>query len=70
MKRLTITLRAARVNKNLSQIEAAKLIGVSTSTIANYEMGRRFPDIPVIKKIEEVYGVKYNDIDFLLKNNG
>lgn len=67
---MTITLRAARVNKNLSQIEAAKLIGVSTSTIANYEMGRRFPDIPVIKKIEEVYGVKYNDIDFLLKNNG
>lgn len=70
MTRLTITLKAARVNKNLSQIEAAKLIGVSVSTIANYEMGKRFPDIPVIRKIEEVYGIKYNDINFLLENNG
>ena len=70
MTRLTITLKSARVNKNLSLKEAAELIGISVATIANYEMGKRFPDIPIIKKIEEVYGINYNEINFLLKNNG
>lgn len=62
---MTITLKAARTNKGLSQEEAAKLIGVSESTLINYEKGRRFPDVPIIKKIEDVYGVEYREINFL-----
>lgn len=61
---MTITLKAARANKGLSQKEAAKLIGVSEATLTNYENGRRFPDVPIIKKIEEVYGVEYREINF------
>lgn len=53
---MTITLKAARVNKNLSQKEAAELIGISVATIANYEMGKRFPDIPIIKKSRKYMG--------------
>ena len=60
-----MTLKAARVNKNLSQKQAAKLIGISEWTLINYEQGKRFPDIPVLKKIEEVYGVEYRDLKFL-----
>ena len=45
-----ITLKAARVNRNLNQKDAAKLIGVSLSTLQNYESGKRFPDISVLKK--------------------
>ena len=60
-----MTLRAARVNKDLSQKEAALKLGIAVDTLANYEKGITFPDVPCIKKIEELYEVSYNDIDFL-----
>ncbi len=62
---MELTLRAARTNKGLSQKKAAKLIGISVETLSNYERGIRFPDVPVIKKIEEVYGVEYKYLIFL-----
>ena len=62
---MAITLKAARVNKNLTQKEAAKLIGISEPSLSNYESGKTFPSVPVIKRIEEVYGVTYADIIFL-----
>nr|DAO19752.1 MAG TPA: Helix-turn-helix XRE-family like protein [Caudoviricetes sp.] len=66
---MSITLKAARVNRNLNQKEAAKLIGVSVSTLQNYESGKCFPDVPVIKSIERVYQIHYADISFLSTNN-
>jgi len=63
---MAMTLKAIRINKGLSQEEAAKQIGIGSDTLSNYERGITFPDIPVLKKIEEVYGVKYDDINFLL----
>lgn len=65
MRILQLTLKAARKNKNLNQEEAAKLIGISVETLHNYENQKTFPDVPIIKKIEDVYGVKYEDIIFL-----
>ena len=62
---MKVTLKAARTNKGLSQEEAAKLIGISIDTLGNYERGLTFPDVPVLKKIEEVYEVEYKDIIFL-----
>lgn len=67
---MEITLKAARVNKGLSQKKAAELLGISESTLFNYEKGKTFPPQPVIVKMEEVYGLSYNDIIFLPKNNG
>lgn len=62
---MDVTLKAARVNRRLSQKEAAKLIGVSVATLSNYERGISFPDVSVIKKIEDVYGLEYKNIIFL-----
>lgn len=62
---MQITLRAARVNKNLNQEEAGKLIGVSADVISNWERQVTFPDVLQLKKIEEVYGVSYNQLIFL-----
>ena len=62
---MKVTLKAARINKGLTQIEAANRIGVTVDTLANYEKGKTYPDIPVLKKIEEVYGVSYNHLIFL-----
>lgn len=67
---MAITLKAARVNKSLTQAQAAKLLGISKDSLWNYENGRSFPNVPVIKKMEEVYGIGYNDIIFLPENNG
>lgn len=50
----------------LSQLEASKLIGVRKGTLSNYERGTSFPDVPIIKKIEKLYGIKYDQIIFLL----
>lgn len=62
---MTVTLKAARVNADLTQEEAAERLGVSKATITNWECGRSFPDVLQLKKIEEVYGVSYNNLVFL-----
>jgi transcriptional regulator with XRE-family HTH domain len=62
---LNISLKAARVNKDLTQKEAAKAIGVSVDTLANWERGKTYPNITRMDDIERAYGVSYNDIIFL-----
>lgn len=62
---MNMTLRAARVNKGLSQKEAAEQLGVSKDTIGNWEKGKTYPDVQQLKKIEKLYGIKYHDIIFL-----
>lgn len=64
-ERMQVSLKTARELKGLKQSEAAKLIGISVDTLGNYERGKSYPDIPVLRKIEEVYGVPYNRIIFL-----
>ena len=59
------TLKTARDRMKLTQEEAAKLIGISTDTLGNYERGKSYPDIPVLRKIESVYGVPYEQLIFL-----
>ncbi|WMJ85459.1 helix-turn-helix transcriptional regulator [Anaerocolumna sp. MB42-C2] len=64
-----MSLKALRVNKGLTQAQAAEKLEISKDTLSNYERGKSFPDVPVIRRIETVYGVGYNDIIFLPKNN-
>ncbi len=66
---MKITLKAARVSKGYTQKEAAKLIGIAVETLVNYEKGKTYPDVPILKKIEKVYGVEYNQLIFLPENN-
>lgn len=62
---MTITLKAARVNKGLTQLEAAKLLNVSKDTVGNWEKGKSYPNLKNIKEIEKVYDVSYDDLIFL-----
>ncbi|MDE5621309.1 MAG: helix-turn-helix domain-containing protein [Ruminococcus sp.] len=62
---MPITLKAARVNSGLNQTEAAKLIGVSRSTIMSWEKYHSFPNVIHLYAIERTYNVKYDDIIFL-----
>lgn len=59
-----ITLKAARVNAGLGQREAAKRIGISISTLRNYEWGKTAPDVLLLQRIGEVYRFPPNSIFF------
>jgi len=69
MEELKMTLKAARVNRGLSQKEASSLLGISEDTLSNYERGKSYPDVILLKKIEELYQVSYNSLIFLPVNN-
>ena len=62
---MSITMKAARVNRGLNQQEAADLIGVSRSTLHAWETYKSFPTAAQIPAIEAAYGMKYEDIIFL-----
>ena len=59
------TLKTAREMRGMKQDEAAKAIGISVDTLGNYERGKSYPDVPVLRRIEEVYGVPYERLIFL-----
>jgi len=63
--RAMFTLKSAREMANLSQRKAAEKIGVSVYTLGNYEKGKSYPDVPVIRKIEQTYGIPYDRLIFL-----
>lgn len=62
---MAITLKAARVNKSLTRVEAAKMLGISTDTLRNYEKGKTCPNTTVVQKMEVLYGMEYRDFIFL-----
>ena len=65
---IKITLASARVNAGLTQKEAAVKLGVSNKTLSSWENGESFPDALQIEKICELYGVPYDNINFLPSN--
>lgn len=64
-EQIKVTLKVARELKGLTQREAASILGISKDTLSNYERGKSYPDVPLIRKIEELYGVSYDRIIFL-----
>jgi len=70
MSEIKMSLADARRRAKLTQKEAAARIGISVDTLGNYERGKKFPDIPRLKRIEAVYGVTYNQLIFLPEDYG
>lgn len=62
---MKMTLKACRVNKGLTQEAAAKMLDISESALSLYERGLSYPSVPLIKKMEALYEVSYDDIKFL-----
>jgi transcriptional regulator with XRE-family HTH domain len=50
-------LKKERENKGLTQMDAAKSLGISNGTLSGYERNYREPDFEAIKKIAKFYGV-------------
>lgn len=62
---MKITLKAARVNRDMSQEEAGALIGVSRDSIRRWEKGYSTPKQEYLDKLCNTYGVTYDDLIFL-----
>lgn len=56
------SLTAARVNAHMNLCEMAQHIGVSTSTVLNWENGKAEPTVIQLRKISEISGIP---IDFI-----
>ena len=50
---MKMTLKTAREINGFSQSAAAKQLGISQDTLSNYEKGKSYPNIPILKKIEK-----------------
>lgn len=66
---MSLTLKAARINVGLNQEEAAKRLGISVASLQNYESGRQYPNVLIVKRMEDLYGVPYDNLNFLTKNH-
>lgn len=62
---MSITLKAARSNKNMTQKELSERLGISEGTLRNYERGITFPNAETIQKIVSELEIQYDDIIFL-----
>jgi predicted transcriptional regulator len=52
---MKISIEAARVNAGLRLTEAAKELGVATSTLSGYENGKTKPPFNVVEKMSVLY---------------
>ena len=57
-------LKTIRIEKGLSQGEAARKCGITQQRLSHYEVGIRKPSIEIFKRLADIYGVT---IDELLK---
>ena len=58
-----IGLRIIRKKKNLNQLKVAMDLSISREALSHYENGKRSPDIQMLKRLSEYFGVS---IDFLV----
>ena len=52
-----ISLEAVRVNAKMTQKEWAKLLGVSNSTVVNWEKGNTEPSLSQLREMSRLAGV-------------
>lgn len=59
-------IKELRRAKKMTQLELAKKVGLSASAVAMYERGEREPNIEIIRRYAEIFGVDINTL-FCLK---
>lgn len=64
----TFTLKGARVNAGYTQKDAARELGISNKTLSNWETGVSVPNVHQVKALCELYGRKYDELNFLPNN--
>lgn len=59
---MRVSIKAARVNKDMTQPELAKAVGVGVRTIQNWESGASSPRADKMPEICAVLGCEMDDI--------
>lgn len=62
MEQFKISLKAARVNKGLTQDEVAKTIKVNRGTLIRWENGKSYPDGLKLIELCRLYGISIDNI--------
>ncbi len=60
------TIKQLREDKNWTQLDLAKQLDVTPSTIYNWERGKVEPRVSQLRKLAEVFGVRMDEIALLL----
>ena len=55
-------LKRLRLTKNLTQEQAAEVLGVSAQSVSRWECGNTFPDVMLLPEIARLYGVTVDDL--------
>ena len=66
-EKLRITLEAARRNSGMLQKEVCEKLGISISTLINWESGKTFPPVDKAQELVNLYGLHLDDINFYTK---
>lgn len=59
---MQVSMKAMRVNAEMSQEQAAKAIGTTKRTLCSWENHETFPNALQLKRLCDVYGCEMNDI--------
>ena len=59
---MKVSIKALRVNANLSQKEAAKKLRITSKTLQNWESATTYPSAAQLMDICSVYGCDLGDI--------
>lgn len=62
-----LSLKAARVNAELTQMQVGQALGVSSHAVLNWESGRSRPSADKAQALASLYGLDMDDIDFCRK---
>ena len=55
-------IKAARIEKKLTQEQVAQLLGVSRQTISNWENEKSYPDIISVIALSDLYSISLDDL--------
>lgn len=58
-----VGLKMIRKRKNLNQLKVAFDLNISREALSHYENGKRSPDVQMLRKLSQYFGVS---IDFLV----
>ena len=59
---MRISLKAARIDKDLRQVDVAAAVGVGKKTVAAWENGKSFPAADKIEALCAILGRSYDEI--------
>ena len=59
---MKVSIKAARVNANMTQDEVYPVMHIAKSTLVSWEKHKTFPSVPQLNKLCGLYGCTIDDI--------